>query len=57
MGIYFFLRYGIVLFAFIGWIVYQLKFKRKPWIEIQGDVIAIVFFLLIASGIYYWIMA
>lgn len=57
MSMYFFLRYGLVAIAFLGWIFYQLAVKKKSWRDIQSDVIAIVFFIIVSAGIFYWLFA
>jgi hypothetical protein len=40
--------------AFIGWIIYQLIFKKKRFTELINDILFILFFLAIWIGIYYW---
>jgi hypothetical protein len=56
MSIYFIVRYGFVALAFIDWIVYQLVIKKKAWHTIKADAMAIAFFLLVAGGIFYWLL-
>jgi hypothetical protein len=57
MGSYFFFRYGMVSFAFVGWLLYQRGVKRKPWKDLKGDAIAILFFIAVWIGISYWVMS
>jgi hypothetical protein len=57
MGSYFFFRYGMVSFAFVGWLLYQRGVKRKSWKDLKGDAIAILFFIAVWIGISYWVMS
>jgi hypothetical protein len=46
----------MISIAFGGWIIYQLFIRKKKFMEISNDVIAIVFFIGVWLGIYYWLM-
>ena len=45
----------ILVIAFIGWIIYQVIFRKKRFSEISNDVMAIAFFLTVWIGITYWL--
>lgn len=53
MNIYFFLRACVVPVAFAGWIIFQLLVRKKKFSEIEGDVKAIIFFVLVCYLIYF----
>jgi hypothetical protein len=56
MSLYFLFKYGLVGFAFIGWIVYQLKVKQKQWNDIKSDALVIALFIIIAGSVFYWLL-
>lgn len=41
--------------AFVGWILYQLLIRKKRFLEISNDVMAIVFFIAVWAGLVYWL--
>ena len=47
----------VISIALIGWIIYQLAFKRKKFMDISHDVMAIAFFIAVWFGIYYWLIS
>jgi hypothetical protein len=57
MSIYAFFEFLPVPIAFIGWIVYQLVFKKKEWKDIRSDASVIGMFLAISGLLYYWLFA
>lgn len=42
MSIYFFIRYGLLGIALVGWIVYQLIIKKKKFGDLQGDLLMVI---------------
>ncbi len=40
--------------AFIGWVIYQMVFKKRSLASLQGDIMAILFFMAVWLGIYYF---
>ena len=42
--------------AFVGWLIYQLAIKKKRLSEITNDIFAIVFFVAIWMGIFYFLL-
>ena len=55
MGIYGFLRLGAAPVAMLGWVAYQLTFKKKRFSEIKGDFYAAVFMVGVFLLLIYWI--
>jgi hypothetical protein len=51
---YFFLRYGIASLAFLGWLFYQVEFKKKEWKDMKSDATIILIFVLVWVGIFWW---
>lgn len=47
----------VISLAFVLWIWYQLAVKKKAFKEIRHDVMAIVFFIAVWMGIYYWLIS
>jgi len=47
----------IISIAFIGWIIYQMSYKGKAFSEIRHDVMAILFFIAVWFGIFYWLIS
>jgi hypothetical protein len=45
-----------IAIAFVGWIIYQLLIRKKRFMEISNDVMAIAFFIAVWLGIYYWLI-
>ena len=43
---------GITL-ALIGWVIYQVAYKKKSIASLQHDILAILFFVAVWLGIYY----
>lgn len=57
MSIYGFLRLGAAPLAMLGWVVYQLTFKKKTFSEIKGDFYAALFMVGVFLLLIYWIAA
>jgi len=55
MSIYGFLRLGAAPIAMLGWVVYQLTFKRKTFREIKNDFYAALFMVGVYLLLIYWI--
>jgi hypothetical protein len=49
-----FFQVPIMAIAFVGWIIYQMAFKKKKIKELQPDLIAITAFIAVWAAIYYW---
>lgn len=47
MTLYFFLRYVLLCITLVGWIVYQLFFKKKKLVDLQADLITVVCFVCV----------
>jgi polyferredoxin len=47
----------VISVAFIGWILYQLMNKKKRLAELTNDIFAIVFFVSIWLGIFYFLIS
>ena len=45
-----------IAIAMIGWLIYQMVIKKKPFASIQNDALAIVFFITVWLGIYYLVI-
>lgn len=50
-----FLRLGAAPLAILGWIVYQLFFKKKNFQEIKGDFYAALFMVGVYLLLIYWL--
>ena len=46
-----------IAIAMIGWLIYQMVIKKKPFASIQHDALAIIFFIAVWFGIYYFLIA
>jgi hypothetical protein len=53
MSLYFFLRYGFVSVLLIVWVFYQAMIKKRKWTDLKGDVLAVLFFVVVWIGIAY----
>jgi uncharacterized membrane protein len=54
---YFRLIQAVFIFiALVGWVVYQLAFRKKRFSEISNDILAIVFFAAVWIGLCYWLL-
>jgi hypothetical protein len=40
-------RIGMFGIAFIGWLLYQLTYKKKKWTDVSRDAMTIAFFLFV----------
>lgn len=47
----------VAIICFVGWIIWQLVYKKKAFEEIKKDVFAILFFAAVWFGIYYWLIS
>ena len=56
MSTYFFLRIGIVLIAFLGWIIYQKKVNKKTWIDLKKDILLISIYIIVSGFIFYFLL-
>ncbi len=54
MSLFFFLRFILINFLLVGWLFYQLLYKRKKWREIKDDAMAVLFFVCVWTGIAYF---
>jgi hypothetical protein len=55
MGIYGFLRLGVVPLALIGWTGYQFFIKKKKFQEFKGDLYATLFLVSVYLLLIYWV--
>jgi len=46
---------GITI-ALIGWVIYQMAVKKKSFASLQHDILAILFFVAVWIGIYYFLI-
>ncbi len=53
MSLYFFLRYGLVSVLLIGWVFHQMFIKKRKWVDLQGDAMAVVIFVGVWMGLAY----
>lgn len=53
MRSYYMFRYITPIALMVGWILYQLVVKKKPWKELEGAAIGSAVFVLVWIGIAY----
>jgi len=53
MRSYYMFRYITPIALMVGWILYQLVVKKKPWKELEGAAISSAVFVLVWIGIAY----
>jgi hypothetical protein len=56
MTLYFFLRFVLLSVVLVGWILYQLLFKKKKLGDLQGDILAVVCFVCVWVALSYLIL-
>gem|GEM_PF-781425 len=49
---YTFLRWGVVPLCFIGYILYQILYKRKTLASLKTDLLYVAFFVVVFLGLY-----
>ena len=45
MSVYFFIRFGLLSVLLVGWVVYQMVFKKKQLADLQADILMVCCFV------------
>jgi hypothetical protein len=57
MSIYIFVRFGLILIALFGWILFQLIWKKKRVRELKLELMTVIIVTCVYASIYYWVVS